>query len=265
MLRIIGCTDGRREYCRVLLLLLCTLLVAPSIFAAQTATLFAAASLKPALDDLAAHGALGTPAPRLVYAASSTLARQIEQGAPADVFISADEAWMDDVAAHDALAPGSRHDLLGNALVLVAPESSDVVVDLADPASIARALGNRDLAIALPKAVPAGRYASKSLRAVGLWNGLRSKLAMSRDVRAALELVAMGECPLGIVYRSDAVSEPRVRIVATFPPSSHTPIVYPAAIVRGHENAASRALLGALESSRARAVFQRYGFDLPER
>ena len=231
----------------------------------NAATLFAAASLKPALDDLAAHGELGTPAPRLVYAASSALARQIEQGAPADVFISADEAWMDDVAAHDALAPGTRHDLLGNALVLVAPKSSDVVVDLADPASVTRALGRRDLAIALPRAVPAGRYASQALHALGLWDGLQSRLAMSRDVRAALELVALGECPLGIVYRSDAVSEPRVRIVATFPPSSHEPIIYPAAIIRGHDDPDSRKLLHALRSPAAMTVFRHYDFDLPGR
>ncbi|MGN6312166.1 MAG: molybdate ABC transporter substrate-binding protein [Rhodanobacteraceae bacterium] len=229
---------------------------------ANAATLFAAASLKPALDELAAHGALGTPAPRLVYAASSALARQIEQGAPADIFISADEAWMDDVAAHGALAPGTRRDLLGNGLVLVAPESSIFTVDLNDPATLLHALGRRNLAIALPKAVPAGRYAGEALHALGLWNALQPKLAMSRDVRAALELVAAGECPLGIVYRSDAVSEPRVRIVAAFPPSSHKPIVYPIALVRGHDDAANRALLKVLESPHAQAVFQTYGFDV---
>jgi molybdate transport system substrate-binding protein len=234
----------------------------PIIALAAPPTIFAAASLKPALDDLAAQGALGTPAPRRVYAASSALARQVEQGAPADVFISADEAWMDDVASHRALAPGTRRDLLGNALVLVAPKSSAMTVDLR-PASLSRALGSGRLAIALPKAVPAGRYASEALHALGLWNDVQSKLAMSRDVRAALELVAAGECPLGIVYRSDAVSEPRVRIVATFPPSSHTPIVYPVAIVRSHDNAASRALLRALRSPAAKAVFQHYGFDFP--
>src|SRR5690242_11433327 len=117
---------------------------------ANAVTLFAAASLKPALDDLAAHGALGTPAPQLVYAASSALARQVEQGAPADVFISADEAWMDDVASHDALVPGTRTDLLGNALVLIAPASSQVKVELTDAASLLHGLGQHNLAIALP-------------------------------------------------------------------------------------------------------------------
>jgi molybdate transport system substrate-binding protein len=235
----------------------------PAIGSTAPITIFAAASLKPALDDLAASGALGTPAPRLVYAASSALARQVEQGAPADLFISADEAWMDDAASHDALAIGTRRDLLGNALVLIAPASSQAKVELTDPASLLHGLGQHNLAIALPKAVPAGRYASEALHALGLWSALQPKLAMSRDVRAALQLVAAGECPLGIVYRSDAVSEPRVRIVAGFPPSSHKPIVYPVAIVRGHDGAASRALLNALESSRARSVFERYGFEAP--
>jgi len=231
--------------------------------AAVPPTIFAAASLKPALDDLAARGMLGQPAPRLVYAASSALARQVEQGAPADVFISADEAWMDDVAAHGTIAPGTRRDLLGNALVLIAPRGSNVRVDLAQVQSLLKALGSERLAIALPKAVPAGRYASESLHALRLWDALQSKLALSRDVRAALELVAMAECPLGIVYRSDATSDPRVRVVAIFPPSSHTPIAYPTAMVRGRDNAANRALLDALRSPQAQAIFRRYGFDAP--
>jgi len=232
--------------------------------AAAPPTIFAAASMKPALDDLAAHGELGKPAPRLVYAASSALARQIEQGAPADIFISADEDWMDDLARHGKIVAGTRGDLLGNALVLIAPKSSNARVDLAQPQSLLAALGsNGKLSVALLRSVPAGRYAEQSLRALGSWGALQSKLAMNRDVRAALELVAMGECPLGIVYRSDAVSEPRVRIVATFPPSSHQPIVYPVAIVRGHDNAAVQALLRALQSTQAQAVFRRYGFNAP--
>ena len=251
----------RRHARALLILLLCALW--PVVSFAAPPTIFAAASLKPALDDLAAQGGLGKPAPRLVYAASSALARQVEQGAPADIFISADEAWMDDVAAHDAIIPGTRHDLLGNALVLVAPRASSTQVNLARPRSLLQALGSNRLAIALPKAVPAGRYASEALDGLGLWNALQPKLAISRDVRAALELVALGECPLGIVYRSDAASEPRVRIVATFPFSSHTPIVYPMAIVRGHDNAASRALLEALRSPRAQTTFRHYGFDAP--
>lgn len=252
-----------RGLCMFALLGCCALWPASS-FAAPP-TIFAAASLKPALDDLAAHGTLGAPAPQLVYAASSALARQIEQGAPADIFISADEAWMEEVESRGGVVSATRHDLLGNALVLIAPTASSVKVDLTRPASLLRTLGSGHLSVALPKAVPAGRYATEALHSLGSWQMVESRLAMSRDVRAALELVAMGECPLGIVYRSDAVSEPRVRVVATFPPSSHTPIVYPAAIVRGHDSAASRALLAALQSPAAQAVFRRYGFDVRNR
>ena len=251
---------------QALLRWLCIALIACAgpAFAAAPPTLFAAASLKPALDQLAHDGTLGTPAPRLVYAASSALARQIEDGAPADVFISADQRWMDDVAAHHAIVPATRHDLLGNALVLIAPATSNAHVNLRDGgASILAALG-RDgrLAIALPDSVPAGIYAKSALTQLGLWQAVEPRLAMSRNVRAALDLVVLRQCPLGIVYHSDAVSEPRVRSVATFPADSHAPIVYPVAIVQGHDNAASRALLAALRSPAARAVFVRWGFTV---
>lgn len=251
---------------RWLLPLLYCALPLNALAAQKPVTIFAAASLKPVLDDLAAHGALGTPAPRLVYAASSALARQIEQGAPADVFISADEDWMDDLAKHTAIVADSRRDLLGNALVLVASKASSLRVDLSKSNSLIDALG-RDgrLSIALQNSVPAGIYAKQSLVKLGLWGTVEPRLAMNQDVRAALKLVVIGECPLGVVYRSDAVSEPRVKVLATFPASSHKPIVYPAAIVRGHDNAASRALRAALQSPRAQAMFRRYGFDAPPR
>lgn len=233
--------------------------------AASPPTIFAAASLEPALDQMARDGALGSPSPRLVYAASSALARQIEDGAPADLFISADERWMDDAARHDAIVPSTRIDLLGNALVLIAPAGSKARFDLAHgAASLLEALG-RDgrLAIALPDSVPAGIYAKQSLTKLGMWNALQPRMAMTRDVRAALNLVVLGQCPLGIVYRSDAVSEPRVKVLATFPAPSHKPIVYPAAIVKGHDGDATRALLAALKSGHAREVFRRWGFTRP--
>ncbi|MEO7148515.1 MAG: molybdate ABC transporter substrate-binding protein [Rhodanobacteraceae bacterium] len=256
-------------FVRLILILMPVLLALPTeraMAALLPPTILAAASLKPALDELAASGALGTPAPRLIYAASSALAHQIEQDAPADIYISADEDWMDDLAKHDAIVADSRHDLLGNALMLVALKTSPVRVDLAQPQSLHDALGKDDrLSIALPKSVPAGRYAQESLTTLGLWNSVASRLAMNQDVRAALKLVVIGEAPLGIVYRSDAVSEPRVRVVATFPATSHKPIVYPVAIMRGHDSAAIRALLAALQSSRAQATFRRYGFDAPPR
>lgn len=235
--------------------------------AAAPATIFAAASLQPALDQMAHEGLLGEPAPQRVYASSSALARQIENGAPADLFISADERWMDDAARHGTIVSDTRKDLLGNALVLIAPAGSHATVDLAHGTrSLLDALGGDGrLAIALPDTVPAGIYAKQSLLHLGMWNALEPRVAMGRDVRAALNLVVLRQCPLGIVYRSDAVSEPRVKALARFPAASHRPIVYPIAIVKGHDNAASRALLAALESKRAEAVFRRWGFDAPAR
>ncbi|MDN5925353.1 MAG: molybdate ABC transporter substrate-binding protein, partial [Xanthomonadales bacterium] len=145
-------------------------------------TIFAAASLKPALDTLAAAGALGHPAPRLVYAASSQLARQVVQGAPADLFISADEDWMDYVAKHGMLAKGSRHDLLGNTLVLVGADKQAPAIDLHDSNSVLAALGDGRLALALPDSVPAGRYARAALKSLHLWSALKDHLAPARDV-----------------------------------------------------------------------------------
>lgn len=240
-------------------------LVASVAANAAPPTIFAAASLQPALDQLAYQGVLGSPAPRLVYAASSALARQIESGAPAALFISADERWMDDAAAHHAVVASSRADLLGNALVLIAPSGSDAQVDLRHGAApLLKALGEGGrLAIALPNSVPAGIYAKQALTSLGMWSTLEPRLAMTRDVRAALNLVVLGQCPLAIVYRSGAMSEPRVRVLATFPASSHKPIVYPVAIVAGHDDTATRTWLTRLESARAAKVFQHWGFDTP--
>jgi molybdate transport system substrate-binding protein len=232
--------------------------------AAAPPTIFAAASLQPALDQMARDGVLGSPAPRLVYAASSALARQIEDGAPADIFISADERWMDDAARHDAIVASTRSDLLGNALVLIAPAGAKTAIDLAHGAEpLLEALGNDGrLALALPDSVPAGIYAKHSLMNLGMWEALQPRMAMGRDVRAALNLVVLRQCRLGIVYRSDAVSESRVKVLATFPAGSHKPIVYPIAIVKGHDNATTRALLAALQSERANKVFQHWGFTV---
>lgn len=238
--------------------------ITPRVAHATPPTIFAAASLQPALDQLAHAGTLGTPAPRLVYAASSALARQIEDGAPADIFISADERWMDDAANKGAIVSATRSDLLGNALVLVAPADSHADVGLAHGAApLLAALGRQGkLAIALPDSVPAGIYAKQSLTQLGMWDALAPRMAMTRDVRAALNLVVLRQAPLGIVYRSDAVSEPRVRVLATFPPASYKPIVYPVAIVAGHNNATSRHLLDTLKSAPAGSAFRHWGFSV---
>lgn len=242
--------------------LLCCAWLGTSTAATTPPTVFAAASLKPALDEIAASGQLGRPAPRVVYAASSALARQIEAGAPADIFVSADRRWMDDAASHHAIVPATRTSLLTNSLVLIGTPGITANIDLDRGAQPILALLGTDgrMAIALPRSVPAGIYAHEALRTLGLWSALEPRLAMASDVRAVLNMVLLGQCALGIVYRSDATSTQRVKVLATFPASSHSPIIYAAAIVSGHDDERSRAMLSALQSNRARAIFQRWGF-----
>ncbi len=223
-------------------------------------TVFAAASLKNAMDDaLAAYTArTGVPA-KASYAASSAIARQIEQGAPADLFVSADADWMDDLARKNLIVAASRRDLLSNHLALIAPAASRVSLRIARGMPLAATLGADRLAVAGPD-VPAGRYAQASLTALGVWDSVKDKLARGESVRAALAFVAQGETPLGIVYDTDAKVEPRVRIVALFPDDSHPPIVYPAALVAGAHNPHAGDCLKFLEGPEAGAIFRRYGF-----
>ncbi len=223
---------------------------------------FAAASLGTALDDVDAR--LLRPAGftvRLTYAGTPALARQIEAGAPAAIFIAADEAWMDYVQDAGHVDAQSRLTLLGNSLILITPSSSPSIPRLAAD-DLRTALGDRRLALADPESVPAGRYARQSLEHLGLWEALRDRLAPHENVRAALALVARGEAPIGIVYASDAVDEPRVRVAATFPADSHAPIRYPAAVVTGAQPAAHD-VLRLLASAEARAIFLRHGFSAP--
>lgn len=226
-------------------------------------TVFAAASLKESMDEAAAAYQRRTGVPvRVSYAASSALARQIEQGAPADVFFSADLEWMDYLQQRGKLDPAQRRNLLGNRLVLVAPKASALKVDLGEAGSLATALGQGRLALGQTSSVPAGKYARASLEKLGHWTSVQAKLAESESVRAALMLVARGEAPLGIVYLSDARAEPAVRVVATFPDDSHPPIVYPVAALRGERNARAGALVTWLASPEAAAIFERRGFVL---
>jgi molybdate transport system substrate-binding protein len=226
---------------------------------------FAAASLKPALDTILARpevAALGRV--RASYAASSQLARQIEAGAPAALFVSADTDWMDYLAQRDLLVAGTRTNLLGNALVLVAPKASTLTLALTSGADLVGALGaDGRLALAEPNSVPAGKYAKAALTKLDVWNSVESRIVAADNVRAALNFVARGEAPLGVVYRSDAVSEPAVRVVATFPPGTHAPIVYPAALLADHDTPAARALLALLQAPAQQAIFREYGFDAP--
>jgi molybdate transport system substrate-binding protein len=227
--------------------------------------IFAAASLQSALDALAAPAREATGvALRMSYAASSALARQIEHGAPADLFISADQDWMDDLAARARIQPDSRSDLLVNRLVLIASGTAPVTLAISPGFSLVAALGPHRLALADPVAVPAGKYARAALVSLGVWEAVADRIAAAENVRAALRLVALGEASLGIVYRTDALAEPAVVIVETFPETTHPPIVYPVALTVSASSSAS-AVLAFLQGPAARAVFTREGFGTPDR
>jgi molybdate transport system substrate-binding protein len=222
-------------------------------------TIFAAASLRNALDQAAARYAkeTGTPPARISYAASSALARQIEQGAPADLFISADADWMDYLAKKALIQASTRVDLFTNRLALIAPKDSAVKLDIKRGFPIARALGEGRLAMAGPD-VPAGKYGEASLTALGVWDQVKDHTARADNVRAALQFVVRGEAPLGIVYDTDAMTEPMVRIVGLFPDASHPKIVYPGAAITA--NAQASAFLAWLRGPKGAAAFRPFGF-----
>jgi molybdate transport system substrate-binding protein len=224
--------------------------------------IFAAASLQNALDEAArAWEDASHQHVRLSYAASSVIARQIVEGAPADIFISADAAWMDDLQRRGLVLADTRRDLISNHLALIAPAGSATRLKIGPAMPLAAALGEGRLAIAGPD-VPAGRYAEASLRALGVWPAVEAHLARGESVRATLAFVARGEAPLGVVYDTDAKIEPRVRIVGLFPDRTHPPIVYPAALVKGARPQAP-AFLRWLAGPQAAAIFRRYGFRRP--
>jgi molybdate transport system substrate-binding protein len=251
------------------LLALATVVV-PLRASAEDLLIFAAASLKPALDAIiTTPDAKAVCAPKACeikasYAASSQLEHQIEAGAPASIFVSADQDWMNAADAKGKIVKATRADLLGNALVLVAPKNSKLSLKIAPKFDLAGALGSDGrIALGEPNSVPAGKYAKASLTSLGVWDAIQPRIVSADNVRAALNFVAKGEAPLGIVYRSDAVSEPAVRIVDTFPDASHAPIVYPAAVVTERDTPAARKLLDLLRAPSSQAIFRRYGFDAP--
>jgi molybdate transport system substrate-binding protein len=220
----------------------------------------AASSLTDVLNDIAARYTRETGAHvKLSFAASSALARQIEAGAPADVFFSADTDWMDYLQSHDLIQPPSRHDIVGNRLVLIAPAASPILLTIGPGFALASALGSGRLATGDPDSVPVGRSAKAALMNLGVWTQVQDRIVRAENVRAALELVARAEAPLGIVYRTDARIEKSVRIVAEFPASSHPPIIYPAALTRAARPAARR-FLDYLQSPAAHEAFERFGF-----
>jgi len=226
-------------------------------------TIFAAASLTEALRDLSAQwAARGHPPPRLSFAASSTLARQIEQGAPAALFLSADEEWADYLQQRGHLAEASRSSPIGNALVLIAARGTAQPITLSPGTSLAALLGPAGrLAVADPAHVPAGRYARAALSWMGQWDALAPRLARAENVRAALLLVERGEAPLGIVYATDARDMPGLQLLGRFPAISHPPITYPFALTRqGQQQPQAQALLGFLTGPEAMPHWARFGF-----
>jgi molybdate transport system substrate-binding protein len=228
----------------------------------QPVLVFAAASLKTALDALVEPARMATGLTmRVSYAGTPALARQIEEGAPADIFISADVEWMDYVDARGLLEPGTRVTLLTNRLVLIAPKREPVSLRIAPGFDLAGALGTGRLAVADPAVVPAGKYARAALEALGAWTAVPGRLAPAENVRAALLLVSRAEAPLGVVYRTDAVADPSVAVVGLFPEDTHPPIVYPAALTARAPAEAAR-VLAFLGSDAAAAEFTRQGFGL---
>jgi molybdate transport system substrate-binding protein len=228
----------------------------------ETVDVYAAASLKEALDEAARSFERSTGhVVRISYAASSALAKQIEAGAPAQVFISADDDWMTYVESR-SLLKRPRLNLLTNTLVLVAPATRAPKLRVGPGFALAAALGDGRLALADPRSVPAGKYARAALESLGVWRQVQGKLAPAENVRAALVLVARGEAPLGIVYGSDAKAEPRVAVVDTFPASSHPAIVYPLGILRD-AGAAGERLAAFLAAPAMRDVWRRHGFGFP--
>lgn len=239
----------------------CAALVAGTPAQAKDVVVFAAASLKNALDDIGAAWTRETGKRIVVsYAASNALARQIEAGAPADIFFSADLDWMDYAIAKNLIRPETRANLLGNSLVLIAPKGAAVQISLQPGLDLASVLGDGRLAMGSVDAVPAGKYGKAALEKLGAWEGVKGRVVQADNVRAALFFVARGEASLGIVYKTDAISDPRVKVVAVFPENSHPPIIYPVALTKDTHNPDAAPFLDFLRSAQAKPLFERQGF-----
>lgn len=237
--------------------------MAPADPAKQGPVIFAAASMKTALDAIAAAFAAKTgAAPAISYASSGVLAKQIEQGAPADIFISANVKWMDYLDKAKLLKPGTRRDLLGNALVLIEPADANTKLEIAPGFGLAAAIGDGKLAVCTVASCPAGIYGKQALVKLGIWKDVEPKLAQASNVRDALMLVARGEAKFGIVYATDAKAEPKVKVVGIFPESSHAPIVYPIAIVASSSNPAAPGFVAFMTSQAAVKILTDQGFTV---
>ncbi|MEQ1966036.1 molybdate ABC transporter substrate-binding protein [Xenorhabdus nematophila] len=234
-----------------------------NVWAADKVTVFAAASLTNALDDIAAQYKQEQRGDIVAsYASSSTLARQIEQGAPADIFISADQQWMNYVTNKQLIAENTRYTLLGNQLVLIAPKESKLgKIELNRNTNWKTLLADGRLAVGDPDHVPVGIYAKESLQYLNAWDTVHPLMARTNNVRSGMALVERAEAPLGIVYASDVVASNKVKVVGVFPSESHKPVEYPVAIIKGHEKQAARDFYDYLKSPEATAIFKRYGFS----
>lgn len=245
----------------LLSLVLASIATAPAVARDRGPVVLAAASLQEAMTEAAgAWAARGHPRPVVSFAASSALARQIASGAPADLFISADEAWMDEIAGKGLIAPGTRVPFLANQLVLIAPAGQPVKLAIRPGFPLARALGEGRLAMADPASVPAGRYGKAALTRLGVWASVEGRVVRAENVRAALLLVERGETPLGVVYATDARASAKVRVVGVFPAASHPPITYPIARLKTSTDPEAEAFRRFLLSPTGRAIFARHGF-----
>jgi len=245
----------------------CLILHSVSLAAADTeqtqVLVFAAASLTDALQEIGAAYERTSPVRiKMSFDASSNMARQIEAGAPADVFFSADTQWMDYLQSRNLIQPGSRRNVVGNRLVLIAPVASHVELKIAPHFPLMAALGGGRLATGDPDSVPVGRYARSALAALGIWDQVAPRLARAENVRMALVYVARGDAPLGIVYASDALVDKGVQVVDTFPANTHPPIVYPVALTKSAKSEAA-GFITYLASAQGHAIFVKYGFTEP--
>jgi molybdate transport system substrate-binding protein len=246
----------------VLALVLLLTSLAPAHARQKGPLVLAAASLQESLTEATAKwAARGHPRPVLSFAASSALARQIESGAAADMFISADEDWMNAVQAKGMIQSATRASFLGNRLVLIAPAANRATLRIGNRFPLARALGNGRLAMADPDSVPAGKYGREALSKLGVWSSVESKVARGENVRAALALVERGEAPFGIVYATDAKASKQVRVVGVFPAASHPPIIYPVALLKASTHQDAEPFRRFLLSAQSKAIFARYGFS----
>lgn len=239
-----------------------SLFAAPAAFAQDgELTVFAAASLKNALDavNTACEADVGKKA-TISYAASSALAKQIEEGAPADVFISADLDWMKYLHDKNLTQPATETKLLGNRIVLIAPKDSSAATDIKSGFDLSGLVGDGKLAMGNVDSVPAGKYGKAALEKLGAWNGVSAKVAQAENVRAALKLVSTGEATLGIVYQTDAASDPLVKIVGTFPEDSHPPIIYPVGLTAATKDPEAAKFEACLQTDKAKALFEKEGF-----